>query len=95
MAVLYHGGVEQIALHGQVGRVVFGDPQSLHDSSWVKSHQVGGRRRACHRSPGAISLIDRVLIPMPAACKAVRDLIADNHSCQHSSPAKPQLLALR
>ena len=40
-------------------------------------------------------LPDRPGAVMPAASKAMRDLIADNHSCQHSAPAKPQLLTQR
>ena len=95
MAVLYHRGVDQVALHGQVGRVVFRDSQGLHDSHRVKSHQVGGRRGAGHRSPGAVSLINRVLMPMLAAPKAMGDLIADNHGRQHSLSAKPKLLTQR
>ena len=78
---------------GRFGRVVFRDPQSLLDGRPIESQQLGGRRGAGHRSPGAVGLIDRALMVMPAAAEAVRDLVADDCGCQHGVSAQPKRLA--
>ena len=75
--------------------MVFRDPQGLLDGRCVQPHQPGSRRSAADRSPGAVGLVHRMQVIVPAARETMGDLIARNYGGEHLAPAQAHRLAKR